>query len=234
MGNLFKFKQFAVDQRDCAMKINTDGVLLGALLSFEKPKRILDVGTGTGVIALMIAQRFDKSTITAVEVDELAYLRAQLNFEKSKFSSRLTAVHSSFESMNVTSEYELIVSNPPFFINSLQNPDQKRTLARHTDLDFFSKLLSFSSKNLSPRGSLQMILPSELAEEVVLMSKTFGFFLNKRIEVHSFENTESIRWIVDLRKISQKSIIEKFIIYKSKGEYSDHYKRLLSPFFLSF
>jgi len=235
MGSVFRFKQFEVDQRDCAMKINTDGVLLGAIASFEQPKYILDIGSGTGVISLMLAQRFDKAIVEAVEIDEAAYHRTKANFENAKFSSRLNASFGSFEDLDASLKFDLIVSNPPFYTNSLHNPDEKKRIARHTDHDFFVKMLTFAKEHLLEEGSLQLILPTELADEVILMGKSYGLLLNKKIEVRSFENSEVFRLIVDLKKqpVSNPEI-DNVIIYKTKGEHSDQYKELLSTFFLAY
>lgn len=235
MGTVFRFKQFEVDQRDCAMKINTDGVLLGALVSFVNPNHILDIGSGTGVISLMLAQRFEQAYVDAVEIDEAAYVRTNENFSNSVFANRLTAYHSSFENLTPGNKFDLIISNPPFYTNSLHNPDEKKTIARHTDHDFFRKLLQFSYVNLSVMGSLQLILPTTLAQQVIEMAQKIGFSLKRMIAVRSFENTEIIRHIIDLSKEKVQRIIEEeFIIYKVKGEYSDSYKQVLAPFFLAY
>src|SRR3954468_23378981 len=116
---MFQFKQFAVDQTGCAMKINTDGVLLGALATADEPGNILDIGTGTGVIALMLAQRFANATVDAVEIDQQAARTAESNFNNSVFSNRANLYAEAFESYLSRSDkkYELIVSNPPFYIN---------------------------------------------------------------------------------------------------------------------
>lgn len=235
MGSIFRFKQFQVDQRDCAMKINTDGVLLGAIAGFDDPKRVLDIGSGTGVISMMLAQRFENASVDAVEIDEAAYLRSKENFSNSKYSDRLGAYFGSFEDLLVDSFYDLIVSNPPFYTNSLHNPDLKKSLARHTDQEFFKKLLVFSFESLSARGSLQLVLPTELAQEVSVMATTIGFYVYKTIDVRSFEEAESIRQIIDLRKsVVTDVILGNLVIYKIKGEYTDYYKQLLAPFFLAY
>jgi len=236
MGSVFRFKQFEVDQRDCAMKINTDGVLLGAVVEGEQASHILDIGTGTGVISLMLAQRFGDAVIEAVEIDEAAYLRADANFKSSKFADRLSIFYNSFEDISSSTIYDLIVSNPPFYTNSLHNPDEKKKLARHTDQDFFLKLLNFSWARLTDRGSLQLILPTELAKEVVDMAFKIGFSLSRVLDVRSFEESESIRQIITLRKnMAAVDLIKAdIIIYKSKGEYTEAYKRILSPFFLAY
>ena len=126
---MFRFKQFAVDQTGCAMKINTDGVLLGALTEADQPKTILDIGTGTGVIALMLAQRFKYAQIDAVEIDPGAAETAGRNFINSSYAERLNVYPIGFEEFfeqNPDKKYNLIVSNPPFFINSLKSPEANK------------------------------------------------------------------------------------------------------------
>src|SRR5690606_6808230 len=130
MRSVFRFKQFEVDQGSCAMKINTDGVLLGGSTYCTGAKRILDVGTGTGVIALMLAQSHPDALIDAVEIDEDAYQQASINFQNSGFAERLQVFPGSFTELQPESAYDLIVSNPPFYTNSLHNPDARKRLAK--------------------------------------------------------------------------------------------------------
>src|SRR5690606_5311480 len=165
MGSVFRFKEFEINQEGCAMKINTDGVLLGAYVQANNPYRILDIGTGTGVIALMLAQRFQDANIDAVEIDIEAYQTSLDNFKNSPFASRIQGNLGSFEDLQVANKYDLIVSNPPFYTNSLHNPDARKKIARHADFDFFKKLLDFAKTNVSDKGQLDLILPNELAED---------------------------------------------------------------------
>lgn len=237
MKSIFKFKQFVVDQRDCAMKINTDAVLLATLSSVDSPRNILDIGSGTGVISLMLAQRYEDAMVEAVEIDRSAYERSKDNFEGSKFAGRLQVFHSSFEEFSPSVPYDLIISNPPFFINSLHNPDGKKSLAKHTDFNFFKNLLTFSSANLSQKGSLQLILPVDLAEDIIKeLVEGMGFYLWRKVNIYSFEGERPIRQIIDLRKVEKQDhlISDHFIIYKKKGVYSEAYQELLSPFFLAY
>lgn len=238
MGSVFKFKQFDVEQRDCAMKINTDGVLLGALLEMETSAaepQILDIGTGTGVIALMLAQRYPTAQVIGVDIDETAYLRAMENFSRSVFHERLKAASGTFHLLDGANTYDLIVSNPPFYTNSLHNPDARKKIARHTDFDFFDGLLRFAANNLRSEGSLSLILPTELAKEVIFQSHTYKFVLHRKINIKSFEHTETIRCIITLsRKEGGLLSEEEFIIYKEKGIYSDRYREVLKPYFLAF
>ncbi|MBR5807213.1 MAG: methyltransferase, partial [Alistipes sp.] len=125
----FRFKQFAVEQEDVAMKVGTDGVLLGAWADCDGAKRILDIGTGTGVIALMLAQRNSQAEILAVEIDEAATSRARSNFDMSPWAERLTVENCAVQEFKPSEKFDLIISNPPYFIDSLQCPDAKRTTA---------------------------------------------------------------------------------------------------------
>src|SRR6185437_14687455 len=161
-STVFQFKQFSVDQSGCAMKINTDGVLLGAFAGADDPVKILDIGTGTGVIALMLAQKFIDAKIDAVEIDENAAQTAAVNFKNSPFADRMTLYPSSFArffDQFPKRKYDLIVSNPPFYINSLKSPGAKKTLAKHSDNDFFARLIKDVSSHLSPAGYCWLILP---------------------------------------------------------------------------
>lgn len=133
MGSVFRFKQFEVDQGACAMKINTDGVLLGAVADQQKVAYVLDIGTGTGVIALMLAQQYPEARIDAVEVDEIAARQAEQNFATAPFPNQMKVFHTSFENFRPEYTYDLIVSNPPFYTKSLHNPDDRKRLARHAD-----------------------------------------------------------------------------------------------------
>jgi len=269
---VFQFKQFEVDQSGCAMKINTDGVLLGALAGKSRSEgemqRILDIGTGTGVIALMLAQRFQFAHIEAIEIDRDAAERAEYNFNKSPFSGRMDVFGASLADFDPFAKphrekntelgiYDLIVSNPPYFLDSLKNPDKKKEVARHTDRAFFALLLNNADRWLKPKGELQLILPPQLStyiEKTVFekLSESSGDAGNnlfrlvpmQRIEIYSFEkDTQPIRILQTFRKSGSRdrflpfnppASAEKFVIYSERGVYSQVYRQLLADFFLSF
>lgn len=235
MRSIFRFKQFEVDQGNCAMKINTDGVLLGGLTCCQEATRVLDVGTGTGVIALMLAQSHADAYIDAVDIDEEAYQQAKINFQQSNFSSRLQAFWGSFEDMRPPSSYDLIVSNPPFYTHSLQNPDVRRRLAKHTDILFFEKLLFFVSRHLSPNGQFRCILPTTLAdEEIVPILSRYGLYVQYEMAVSSFAGEPPIRKVLGIGNNQVPLERNSFSIYAEKGIYSAQYKELLKPYFLAF
>jgi len=235
MGNVFRFKKFGVDQSGCAMKINTDGVLLAAVATANMDSgRILDIGTGTGVIALMLAQRFPLAQVDAVEIDGVAAERAGLNFRSSDFSSRTTAHHTSIMDYESTHPYDLIVSNPPFFVNDLKNPEVRKGIARHADEQFFDGLLTKAAELLAPYGVFWLILPVKQADWMLNSAASFNLFLCHQIDVCSDESKPVIRRILCLSPHLSSIKKETFYIYQSQGVYTDAYRSLLKDFFLAF
>lgn len=246
--NSFRFKQFEVDQQGCAMKINTDGVLLAATAGHSGPAHILDIGTGTGVIALMLAQRFPGAKIDAVEIDAHAASAAAGNFSSSPFSARLKAFQADIRAYETETRYDLIVSNPPFFINDLKNPEERKSLARHTDEDFFAVLIRKAAAYLTADGLLWLILPVKQAGQVIDNAGNSQLSLQRMIDVHSDSSKPVIRKIVCLGREQEGTETsrpqvgtEKFYIYQagtpgspSKAIHSEAYKQLLKDFFLAF
>lgn len=234
---MFHFKQFSIDQTGCPMKINTDGVLLGALADADEPQHILDIGTGTGVIALMLAQRFANATIDAVEIDKAAAHTARTNFQNSKFTNRLALYAHSFESYfsnHAQKKYDLVVSNPPFYINSLESPEAKKNTAKHANADFFEDLIKAVSAHLTTTGSFWMILPLDTAELVRTIAQQNKLYLQKVIAVKSYPDSKPHREILVLSLNDNKAIEDEFVIYQQEKVYSDEYQTKLKPFFTIF
>lgn len=232
--SIFKFKEFSVNQKGSAMKINTDGVLLGAKAISEAPKYILDIGAGTGVIALMLAQRFPNAEVHALEINDDAYACSEKNFAISSFSDRLSIFHVDFQQFAPSVQYDLIVSNPPFFINSLKNTDLNKTTARHVELSFYNNLFSKTFDWLEDSGTFQLIWPSIIKELSVENNFLSRWFVKEEIQIRSFEDSEVIRLISTMSKQKNTFSTEEFVIYKEKGKYSEEYLALLKPFFLNF
>jgi tRNA1Val (adenine37-N6)-methyltransferase len=234
---MFHFKQFSIDQTGCAMKINTDGVLLGALADADEPQNILDIGTGTGVIALMLAQRFANATIDAVEIDKTAAHTARANFQNSKFNNRLALYAHSFESYfenHAQKKYDLIVSNPPFYINSLESPEAKKNTAKHADGDFFESLVKVVSKHLTDTGTFWLILPIDTAELVKTIAQQNKLYLQKVIAIRSYPDSNPHREMLVLSLDNTRIADEEFVIYKEEKVYSDAYVNELKDFFTIF
>ena len=234
---MFRFKQFSVDQSGCAMKINTDGVLLGAVIESEKPASVLDIGTGTGVIALMTAQQFPESKIDAVEIDEAAAQTAERNFKGSPFADRLGVYPMSFESYFnefPDKKYDLIISNPPFYIGSLKSPTANKTLAKHSDDDFFKRLVRTTGLHLTANGCCWMILPLDTAELVAGLIISHHMHLQRTVDVYSYPNSQAHRKIIKFGFDRHEPVTTKLIIYETAGVYSEAYEKLLQPYFINF
>ncbi|MDQ0966888.1 tRNA1Val (adenine37-N6)-methyltransferase [Flavobacterium sp. W4I14] len=232
--SIFKFKQFEVDQTGCAMRINTDGVLLGATVRHPSPGLILDIGTGTGVIALMLAQRFPEAYIHAVEIDQQAAETAEKNFQFSVFSERLTIKHTSIEEYNCAQQFDLIVSNPPFFVNDLKSEAFRKGIARHADEDFFSMLIKKSSGLLADEGMIWLILPVKQANKVIDIASQYDLWLKERIHIHSDESKPTFRQIICLKKGEAVLKENDFYIYKSLKQHTHEYELLLRDFFIAY
>jgi tRNA1Val (adenine37-N6)-methyltransferase len=236
-SKIFKFKQFSVDQIGCAMKINTDGVLLGATAGADGPKSILDIGTGTGVIALMLAQRYTGAQIDAVEIDPSAAQTAERNFKASPFADRLQVYPVGFEpyfNEFPDKKYDLIVSNPPFYVDSLKSPGAKKTLAKHTDNDFFERLIRRISQSLNPNGLGWLILPVSLREQIIEYAEESGLYIPNIIAVKSYPDSTPHRMILSLSANEPFFVEGEITIYESKDLYSGMYRDLLKPYFLAF
>ncbi|MGI4898266.1 MAG: tRNA1(Val) (adenine(37)-N6)-methyltransferase, partial [Janthinobacterium lividum] len=198
MSKFFQFKQFSVDQTGCAMKINTDGVVLGATASAANPKTILDIGTGTGVIALMLAQRFPETKIDAVEIDSNSAKTAEQNFKNSKFTAQLTLHETDITDFWLQKQhpfYDLIVSNPPFYLDTLTSPKENKTLAKHAVPKFFENLLENIPDHLSPEGSFWLILPPKTASLVKNLAQEI-LFLQVKISVFSYADDLPHRYLL--------------------------------------
>lgn len=217
------------------MKINTDGVLLGAWAGAPTVNRALDIGTGTGVIAMMLAQRFPNATVHALEPDKIAQKLASENFIKSPFADRLTAYECSLECFDAEAfAYDLIVSNPPYFLNSLKNKEERRSSARHTDHQFFNSLMSQSHQWLSQQGNLQLIVPAEMADPLIRIALKNELMLQVNVQVSSFPGSRIIRNLLSFSKQRSSIKQEMLTIYAQQQQYSPIYKELLAPFLLNF
>lgn len=186
----FTFKQFVVWHDRCAMKVGTDGVLLGAWQpcpSDFSPRRILDIGTGSGLIALMKAQLHAEAEIDGIDIDAGAYDQATYNFVQSPWSERLHAHQCPLQDWHPDYRYDLIVSNPPYFQNSLKNPDQGRLLARHTDSLPFAMLIGQATSLLAEGGRLMLIVPAEAEHELCTLAGDNGLSLRARMRVFTKE-----------------------------------------------
>jgi tRNA1Val (adenine37-N6)-methyltransferase len=233
MGNSwFQFQQFRVNQDRCAMKISTDAVLIGALAKAENPSKILDVGTGTGVIALMLAQRFPEAKVTAIEIDEDAANQADENFKGSRFDSRIQLIHGRLQDFPESEKYDLIVSNPPFFPDHLKSQDPKRNKALHTDELSFSELITKVSALLSEKGSFWVILPPAQMKNLKELAQKSGLHLLENINIKDSESKPHHRAISNFSFCKSVEKEVEIILKDEKSDYSRSYSALLSGFLL--
>ena len=229
----FCFKQFEVCHAGCAMKVGTDGVLLGAWAHCAG-KRILDVGTGSGLIALMLAQRFTEAAIDAIDIDEDAVKQATDNFMHSKWSNRLHCRQIAVQDLAFEhAQYDAIVSNPPYFIDSLKNPNKQRQTARHTDTLSYKELLNASKVLLQEDGSLSLILPAEAEDGILSLAAETGFFPTRLVHVYSKPGKPAKRILIELRKRNDLPCEEShFYIESDSSPRSDEYTALTKEFYL--
>ncbi len=234
----FRFKEFTIHQDQTAMKVGTDGVLLGAWCSIAHfPDAILDVGSGTGLIALMLAQRSNAMTIDAVEIDEQAYEQTVGNFEVSDWGDRLFCYHSSFQEFaeemhEEGEEYDLIVSNPPFYTDTFETTDDARNKARFTSSLSFSDLITGATKLLSSAGRFALIVPFKEEEKVTSLASESSLFLNRVCRVKGTATSETKRSLLEFSFQEQDRIEEELVIEISRHNYTEKYKDLTRDFYL--
>ena len=223
----FRFQKFDIIQHENVFRVGTDGVLLGALCKVENAQRILEVGTGTGLISLMLAQRNANAEITALDLNEEAVKLAQENFKNSPFSERLNVFHQDFKTFESQKEYDFVVCNPPFFE---ENNSVKDILARQQVELTFRNLIEKASKILSSDGIFSVIIPSESAQEFENLAEDFDLHLVRKINIFGIENGVLKRNVLEFSK--KKSALETldFTIEKSPRKYSDQYLELTKEF----
>lgn len=235
MSKSFQFKKFTIHQDRCAMKIGTDGVLLGAWVPLDHNiHSILDIGTGTGVIGLMLAQRSAAGVIDGIEIDADAYEQAVENFESSLWGDRLFCYHASFQEfvVEMDEEYDLIITNPPFFTENFKTQDKQRDLARFEDALPFEHIIGGSVQLLSESGKVAMIIPYKEEERLLKLANQAGLFPERITRVKGTPSTEIKRSLLLLSFESQDPIIDTLIIEKERHQYTQEYMALTSDFYL--
>lgn len=227
----FQFKQFTIHHDRCAMKVGTDGVLLGAWAPVGAGMKVLDIGAGSGLIALMLAQR-GASSVTAVELDVHAAEQARENVASSPYADRVEVVQSDILHFHATEQFDLIVSNPPFFDFSLQSPDQKRTMARHTDSLSYDDLLIKSAQLLSPAGKISLIVPSDLEQKLDSIAQLAGLFAFRKTYVIPKPYASPKRLLVTYSNVSGNLVSDELVIELARHQYTDDFKALTRDFYL--
>jgi tRNA1Val (adenine37-N6)-methyltransferase len=232
----FRFKQFTIRHDQCAMKVGTDGVLLGAWAEVAACRTILDVGAGTGLIALMVAQRNENAVIDGVEIDPDTYRQAAENVAASPFAQRVRMYQASFHDFacTTTQRYDLIISNPPYFVRSLKCPDDKRRLARHSDELSLAGLVAGSIPLLSPGGRLALILPFLQRDEPGHAALSRELHCVRRTEVSPVENAAPKRLLAEFSLLPPPAPVEtgSLILEDARHQRTTAYYELTRDFYL--
>lgn len=232
----FYFKQFKVEDGLSTMKVGTDAVLLGAAAEVEDAEEILEIGTGCGVISLILAQR-SNARIDAIDIDEDSVKQAGINVMNSPWNDRITIIHRSLQEFTSQTrrKYDLIISNPPFFSRSLKSDQCKRNLSRHNDSLSFRELIQCSSLLMTDKASLWLILPARESREFISTALTSGLFIHSMIRIIPKPGKVYHRVILQIKKTQSLQAEEKTLTIKNTdGSYSVEYKELTKEFYLDF
>ena len=233
----FQFKQFRIIQEKSVMKVGMDGVLIGSWTDASKAKRILDVGTGTGLIALMMAQKNSSAQIDAIEIDPDAFQEAVLNVKQSPWNDRIRIELSSFQDFaELTSlKYDLIVSNPPFFSNGVKAPLENRAQARHSDSLPLDVLISGVTNMLTEKGRIALVLPVECLPEIEQLAGSNKLIISRLCWVKPNPQKPDFRILIELTNtectIQQETLMIEF---EKHHDYTPEYKELTKDFYLKF
>ena len=231
----FEFKKFKIHQNNAAMKIGTDGILLGAWADLSDKKKGIDIGSGTGIISIMLCQRNEILEIDSIEVSEKAVLDAKKNIKNCKWNERINLIHKDLRLFSTENKYDLIISNPPYFQKSLKPKDLDRLKARHEVSLNYKDVLNFSEKHLLKNGTINLILPIDQKQEVIEYAEKFGLYVSKECIVFPKPNKNPHRLLIELSKI-KKTFESQSLTIENDGRhnYTDNYKKLTREFYTIF
>jgi tRNA1Val (adenine37-N6)-methyltransferase len=235
MGNsYFQLKQFRIEQGDCAMKVTTDACIQGAWTTANPtPQRILDIGAGTGLLSLMMAQKYPEAIIDAVELDTEAATQAESNFKASAWAGNMQVFCTDISHYTTAEKYELIITNPPFFNNSLQGPELKRNLARHTGTLGYQQLFEAINLHLSTNGIASVLLPRPESASLEQIINENGWHIHRTLHIKDNDNA-AVKRVVFLfgRQTPLQRHGQILVIKENNGDYTSVFKQLLGPYYL--
>ena len=234
----FRCKKFLVNQAGAAHPIGTDSLLIGSWADVSNCQSVLDIGTGTGIIALMLAQRLDEMDapflVDAAEIDPPSAATARSNFAQSDWASHLTIWEGPVQELPGMGKYDLIVSNPPFFAETILSPDLARRQARSTVTLHFSDLIETALRLLAPNGHFCVVLPVQEGQRLYQMATPMGLYLTRCTTVFSKKGKAAERMLLQLERNPYPFKKEELLIYEGPNSYSEAYKRLTKDFYLAF
>jgi tRNA1Val (adenine37-N6)-methyltransferase len=237
-NSYFQFKHFRIDQGNCAMKVCTDACVLGAVANLGAAARLLDIGTGTGLLALMAAQRNPTAHIEAIEIDAAAASQAEANVAASPWGERVRVLGLSLQQYGATqpASFDQILCNPPFFRHSLRSPDAARTTARHaaTDTLSFEEIVDFAARYLTPAGQLTVLLPPPEMQQFEQIGTLGGIFARTRCQLHHRAGSRATRHITTFGRQAGPLQEHSLFIYGPDSQYSPEFRALLQDFYLAF
>ena len=233
MPQPFRFKQFSVHDDCCGQKVGTDSILLGSWAFANHVTNVLDIGTGCGLLTLMLAQRFSNASITAIEIDQSAYQQVRQNFFTSPWAHRLTAIHADARKFTPATSFDLIVCNPPYFESSLKPADDCRATARHNQQLTFQELSEISAALLNQQGRFCVVLPFDRAAEFMDIAKCFDLHLIRRCDVRPIPAAKFKRSLLEFGcQIPTSVEVDELVLEESRHQYSDGYIALAKDFLL--
>ena len=233
----FRFKRFCIDNTASALKVGTDSVLLGSLMSITgEERRLLDIGTGTGVVAIMAAQRLADAgaaypEITAIEIDAPSAEEAERNFKGCPWSHMLSARHCALQDFRSPGEFDLIFSNPPYFDESLRNPDPRESRARHTESLSYREVLAYASEKLAPQGRVAMILPAESETAVRRCAAGFDLNTSRVVRIRTTQKKPARRIVVEFTRTRSTPELQELTIQDGTA-FTEEYRRIAGAFLL--
>ncbi|WP_417880188.1 tRNA1(Val) (adenine(37)-N6)-methyltransferase [Vibrio sp.] len=227
----FHFKQFSIYGGHSGMAVSTDGILLGAWAKISNHSSILDIGTGTGLLALMCAQRNQQSQITAIDIDEDAIKSAQYNIDNSPWNKRIRVIKSAAQQLESNLKFDHIICNPPYFNSGATSDWQARAIARHTQTLPHSELLNACAKLLKPAGSASFILPKTEGEAFIQLALEQGWFVERLCQVNTTEHKPGYRLLFTLTRVQTECQNSQLTIHQANG-YSEPFIQLTRDFYL--
>jgi tRNA1Val (adenine37-N6)-methyltransferase len=229
----FRFKQFTIYDSQCSHKVGTDGTLLGAWTTLENAKHILDIGTGSGLIAIMAAQRTrEQSSVEAIEVSQPDCEQALENIRRSPWPDKIKIYHTSLQKFHSAQKFDCIISNPPYFNNSYKPPNESRITPRHTDTLSFEELITHSRRLLKDTGRLNVVMPYAEGLQFIELAKQQGFYITRQWSFLTRQEKPIERWLLEFSLESLEVETGEILLYSKGGEWSDGYKELTKEFYL--